>query len=173
MKLLGLDPGLLSTGWGVILRSEDRKLYHIADGVIHPRKDLPLAKKLVQLYEEIALIVSRYCPDEAAVEATFMSNRNPIAILKLSQAHSVAILAPAYLGIPVIEYTPNLVKKAVSGVGHASKTQVAIMVCQLLTTRQQFKKFDATDALAVAICHAYHRNCNGLVSSLSCVNHIE
>ncbi len=154
MKLLGLDPGLRNTGWGVI-RVEGNRLSHIADGVVLTDQRRPLAARLAQLYEGLCGVLAEHAPDEAAVEQTFV-NRNPASTLKLGQARGVVLLAPARSGIPVSEYSPNLIKKTVVGTGHAAKDQIRMMVRTLLPG-SDLGSADAADALAVAICHAHHR----------------
>ena len=154
MKLLGLDPGLRNTGWGIIAVDGNR-LVHVANGIVHADSHLPLAHRLVQLYDGLADVIVRYRPDEAAVEESFV-NRNPGSTLKLGQARGVALLAPARAGLEVAEYAPNLIKKTVVGTGHAAKEQVQLMVRTLLPGCS-ITGADAADALAVAICHAHHR----------------
>lgn len=153
MKLLGLDPGLRVTGWGVI-EVMDNRLRHIADGAVTSDADDPLAVRLAALYDGVAAVIAQYAPDAAAVEETFV-NRNPASTLKLGQARGVVLLAPARAGLPVYEYAANLVKKSVTGAGHADKQQIAMMVGRLLPGVDATQ--DAADALAVAICHAHHR----------------
>src|ERR1700683_1840379 len=152
MRVLGLDPGLRHTGWGVIDVAGNR-LTHVADGVASVPRDLPLSDRLVALFRQIAEIVERFRPDEAAVEETFV-NKNPASTLKLGVARGVVLLAPAESGLPVAEYSANLVKKSVVGAGHAEKSQVELMVRRLLPGCTVVKA-DAADALAVAICHAH------------------
>jgi crossover junction endodeoxyribonuclease RuvC len=153
MRVLGLDPGLRHTGWGVIDVTGNR-LTHVAHGVVHAATDQPLAVRLVSLFRQIMSVLERFDPDEAAVEETFV-NRNPASTLKLGVARGVALLAPAERGLPVTEYSANLVKKAVVGAGHAEKNQVQLMVRRLLPDCDDTEP-DAADALAVAICHANH-----------------
>jgi crossover junction endodeoxyribonuclease RuvC len=153
MRVVGLDPGLRHTGWGVIDVAGNR-LTHVADGVVHAATDQPLAMRLVSLFRQITAVLERFQPDEAAVEETFV-NRNPASTLKLGVARGVVLLAPAERGLPVAEYSANLVKKAVVGAGHAEKSQVQLMVGRLLSGRSSSEP-DAADALAVAICHAQH-----------------
>jgi crossover junction endodeoxyribonuclease RuvC len=151
--ILGLDPGLQHTGWGV-LRQDGSRLSHIADGVVSTRTADSLAERLLALHRGLAEVLARFVPDEAAVEHTYV-NRNPGAALKLGQARGVALLAPALAGLPVAEYQAMEVKRAVVGHGHAEKTQVQHMV-KLLLPGAAFRRADAADALAVAICHAHH-----------------
>lgn len=154
MKLLGLDPGLRATGWGIIAVDGNR-LSHIADGVIAPGEEGELADRLARLHRALAALIAAHAPDEAAVEETFV-NRNPQSTLKLGQARGVVLLAPALAGIKVFEYPANLVKKSLVGAGHAAKQQVAMMVRTLLPGATLATP-DAADALAVAVCHAHHR----------------
>lgn len=153
MRVLGLDPGLRHTGWGII-DVDGNHLTHVADGVAHAATDEPLAARLVALFRQIIAVVERFRPDEAAVEETFV-NRNPASALKLGVARGVVLLAPAERGVPVAEYSANLVKKAVVGAGHAEKGQVQVMVRRILPGCL-IADPDAADALAVAICHAHH-----------------
>ena len=153
LRLLGLDPGLLHTGWGVIDVAGNR-LRYVADGVVHSRGGRPLAERLVDLFRQIGDVISEYRPDEAAVEETFV-NKNPASTLKLGVARGVVLLAPAERGLPVAEYSTNLIKKSVVGVGHADKEQVQMMVRRLLPGCL-VESADAADALAAAICHAHH-----------------
>jgi crossover junction endodeoxyribonuclease RuvC len=153
MRVLGLDPGLRHTGWGVIDVAGNRLTY-VADGVVSAPVDLTLGERLVVLYRQIGEVLERFRPDEAAVEETFV-NKNASSTLKLGVARGVVLLAPAERGLPVAEYSANLVKKSVVGAGHAEKTQVQMMVRRLLPGCTTMKA-DAADALAVAICHAHH-----------------
>jgi crossover junction endodeoxyribonuclease RuvC len=153
MRVLGLDPGLRHTGWGVI-DVEGNRLTHVADGVASAPTDLPMGERLVVLFRQLGEVLERFRPDEAAVEETFV-NRNAASTLKLGVARGVVLLAPAERGVPVAEYSTNLVKKSVVGAGHAEKAQVQLMVRRLLPGCAVVKA-DAADALAVAICHAHH-----------------
>jgi crossover junction endodeoxyribonuclease RuvC len=164
MRVLGLDPGLRHTGWGVIDLAGNR-LTHVANGVVHAATDQPLAIRLVSLFRQIILVLERFDPDEAAAEETFV-NRNPASTLKLGVARGVVLLAPAERGLPVTEYSANLVKKAVVGAGHAEKTQVQLMVRRLLPDCDGTER-DAADALAVAICHANHVSSRRLRGALA------
>jgi len=155
MRIVGLDPGLRHTGWGVIDVMGNR-LTHVADGVVHAATGLPLAERLVALFRQLNEVLERYRPDEAAVEETFV-NKNAASTLKLGVARGVVLLAPAERGLPVAEYSANLVKKSVVGAGHAEKEQVQMMVRRLLPGCA-IEQPDAADALAVAICHAHHAN---------------
>jgi crossover junction endodeoxyribonuclease RuvC len=153
-RILGLDPGLRNTGWGIISCMQGR-LSHVAHGVVHSEQKASLPERLHQLFTGLEEILTTYQPDEAAVEETFV-NTNATSTLKLGMARGIVLLAPARLGLPVGEYSANKVKKSVVGAGHAEKQQVAMMVQRLLPTAGQVK-LDAADALAVAICHAWHR----------------
>lgn len=153
MRLIGLDPGLRLTGWGVI-EVEGNRLRHVAHGVVKVAPAGTLAERLRKLFEGVAGVIEAQCPIEAAVEETFV-NVNPGSTLKLGQARGVVMLAPARAGLEVFEYSANLVKKSVVGAGHADKNQIAMMVSRLLPG--VVAKADAADALAVAICHAHHR----------------
>lgn len=155
MRLIGIDPGLKNTGWGVI-EHEGTHLRYIADGVVSSNPKWALADRLVQLHDGLLDVLRALEPAEAAVEETFV-NSNPTTTLKLGQARGIAMLVPALTGLAVFEYTPNLVKKTVVGTGHAAKEQVQMMVRTLLPGTQ-FKSADSADALAIAICHAHHRN---------------
>ena len=154
MRVIGLDPGLRRTGWGVI-ESEGNRLRHVANGVIESDAALDLARRLVQLHEGLTGVLNLHRPDEAAVEASLV-NRNAVSTLKLGVARGVVLMTPAVAGLPVAEYLPNIVKKAVVGTGHAAKEQVQMMVQQLLAGCP-IAAPDAADALAVAICHSHHR----------------
>src|SRR5712691_3987628 len=155
MRVLGLDPGLRHTGWGVIDVAGNR-LSHVADGVVHAPTTLPLGERLVALFRQLNSVIDRFQPDEAAVEESFV-NKNAASTLKLGVARGVVLLAPAERGVPVAEYSANLVKKSVVGAGHAEKEQVQMMVRRLLPGCA-IEQPDAADALAVAICHAHHAN---------------
>ena len=154
-RLIGLDPGLRYTGWGVI-ESQGSRLRHIADGVIATDNTQPVPARLKHLHEALIALFVQHCPDEAAVEETYV-NRNGAATLKLGYARAVALLAPALAGIPVAEYGAMEVKRAVVGTGAAAKEQVDMMVRRLLPGAT-LRRADAADALAVAICHAHHRS---------------
>jgi crossover junction endodeoxyribonuclease RuvC len=152
IRVIGFDPGLRNTGWGVIDVSGNR-LSYVADGTVRPNKDDPLAWRLRSLHEGLAEVLALYEPDTAAVEETFV-NKNPTTTLKLGEARGVVLLAPALAGLPVAEYSANRIKKSVVGVGHAAKEQVQMMVSRLLPGCT-FSSPDAADALAVAICHSH------------------
>ena len=155
MKILGLDPSLSSTGWGVI-EVENNRIRYVADGVIKTNTSLDLASRLSKLYQGVCDVINFYKPDEAAIEIVFL-NTNPHSTLKLSMARGVVILAPGTYSIPLFEYEPNKVKKATVGVGKAAKDQVETMVKVLLPGCRP-KNNDSSDALAIAITHAHFRN---------------
>ncbi len=152
--ILGIDPGLQHTGWGVVAANGNH-LSFIACGAIHPDTKKPMAERLRELNEGIKKIVELYKPQEAAVEETFV-NKNSATSLKLGQARGAVLLSLALEGLPVAEYSANLVKKTVVGNGHADKGQVAMMVKTLLPASNAMNA-DAADALATAICHAHQR----------------
>lgn len=153
MRIIGLDPGLRYTGWGLI-ESVDNRLHFLASGRIAvPDKD-ELNIRLSFLHRELEKVILDTRPDQAAVEETF-SNVNPRSTLKLGMARGVVLLAPALHGIPIAEYAANTVKKTVVGAGHADKQQIQHMV-KMLLPKADFSTPDAADALAIAICHAHH-----------------
>jgi crossover junction endodeoxyribonuclease RuvC len=154
VRVIGVDPGLRYTGWGVI-EADGNRLSHIADGVIATDHDTSVPERLKALHDALAALFAEHQPDEAAVEETYV-NRNGAATLKLGYARGVALLAPALAGIPVLEYAAKTVKLAVVGTGGAEKQQVQMMVRRLLPGAA-IRRADAADALAVAICHAHHR----------------
>lgn len=152
MRVLGIDPGLRTLGWGVI-DSQGNRLSHVANGLCRSKgSDLP--SRLLSLFDQLVDVIARFGPDEAAVEITFV-NTDAAASLKLGQARGIALLAPAQAGLAVGEYAPNTVKKTVVGVGHADKRQVDHMVRLQLPGAEPAGP-DAADALAIAICHAHH-----------------
>ncbi len=154
IRILGIDPGLRRTGWGVI-DIEGNRLTFVGCGSLEPADDLPLANRLLAIHEGLADVLGNFQPAEAAVEQTFV-NKDGVATLKLGQARGVAMLAPAIFGISVAEYAPNQVKKTVVGAGHADKNQIQVML-RILLPKAEPKSADAADALAVAITHAHHR----------------
>jgi crossover junction endodeoxyribonuclease RuvC len=151
--ILGLDPGLGTTGWGLI-RAEGNRLSHVANGQLKTDAKAPLPQRLAHLDAMLAALVADHAPDGAAVEEVFV-NSNPQSTLKLAHARGVAIAAVARAGLDVGEYAPRLVKKAVVGTGTAEKAQVHAMIARLLPGAK-IAGTDAADALAVAICHAHH-----------------
>ena len=154
IRILGLDPGLRRTGWGVVA-IDGARLAHLAHGVIAPRDTDPLSERLLALYLGVAEVVAAWAPDEAAIEETFVT-ANGSSTLKLGHARAAAMLAPAAAGLLVAEYAAKVVKKALVGTGAADKAQIAFMVARILPTAGGPTQ-DAADALAVAICHAHAR----------------
>jgi crossover junction endodeoxyribonuclease RuvC len=162
IRILGIDPGLRRTGWGIIECAGSR-LSYIACGTVVPDETLSLGERLAALHAGLAAVLREFGPDEAAVEETFV-NANPVSTLKLGQARGIAMLAPAQAGILVAEYKPNLVKKTVVGTGHAGKDQIGMMIGVLLPKAGKIGA-DAADALAVAITHAHHRTSRARLSA--------
>jgi len=154
VRIIGIDPGLRRTGWGVI-ESEGSSLRFIASGTVKSTDKAELAVRLEQLYRGLDAVLSSHKPDEAAVESTFV-NKDAMATLKLGQARGIAMVVPALAGLKVAEYAPNQVKKTVVGAGHGDKGQIRMMV-KILMPKAVFDSDDAADALAIAICHAHHR----------------
>ena len=160
-RILGLDPGLRRTGWGVI-EAEGARLRWIAHGVVTPDDKAPFAHRLLALLDQVGTLCDQHGCHEAAVEEVFV-NMNPASTLKLGHARAAVMLAPARCGLPVAEYAPNLIKKAIVGSGHADKSQIAFMVRRLLPTAGDVTA-DAADALAVALTHAQLRKMKGLAA---------
>lgn len=154
IRILGIDPGLRRTGWGMV-ECEGNRLIYVGCGSLETNDRLGLGERLLAIHDGLSRIVEEFRPDEAAVEATFV-NVNGAATLKLGQARGVAMLVPAKAGIVVAEYAPNLVKKTIVGTGHGEKTQIRMMVGVLLPKADPQSE-DAADALAIAVCHAHHR----------------
>ena len=154
IRIIGIDPGLRRTGWGVI-ESDGVRLSYVASGHVTSTDKAELSFRLRELYEGLSSVLASFRPQEAAVEETFV-NDNPRSTLKLGQARGMAMLAPAMRGMPVAEYPPNLIKKTVVGAGHADKKQIQVMIGFLLP-KAKFDSADEADALAIAICHANHR----------------
>jgi crossover junction endodeoxyribonuclease RuvC len=155
IRILGIDPGLRHTGWGVIV-CEGNRLSFVACGSVETNSKASLAERLVTIYDGLVRVIDYFRPDEAAVEATFV-NRDASATLKLGQARGIALLAPAKAGVAVAEYAPNLVKKTIVGAGHGEKAQIRMMIGVLLPKADPQSE-DAADALAIAVTHAHHRN---------------
>jgi crossover junction endodeoxyribonuclease RuvC len=154
IRILGIDPGLRRTGWGLI-GCQGNRLIYLACGSVATNEKLSLAQRLVTIHDGLVRVVDEFRPDEAAVEATFV-NRDATATLKLGQARGIALLVPAIAGLPVAEYAPNLVKKTIVGAGHGEKAQIRMMIGVLLPKADP-RTHDAADALAIAVCHAHHR----------------
>lgn len=154
MRILGLDPSLSSTGWGVI-ECDNNRLRYVADGFIKTEAQMPLPERLAIIHQTLSEVIDLYKPQEAAIEMVFL-NSNAVSTIKLGMARGVVILAPALYQIPVTEYEPNKIKKAVVGVGHAEKGQVETMV-KILLPGCKPKNNDSSDALAIAITHSHLR----------------
>src|SRR5262245_26325851 len=154
IRIIGIDPGLRRTGWGIV-ESDGVRLTYVASGRVTSDAEETLAYRLRGLYEGLCGVIASFKPQEAAVEETFV-NKDARATLKLGQARGMALLAPAQRGLLVAEYPPNLIKKTVTGTGHGEKRQVAAMIGFLLP-KARFESPDEADALAIAICHASHR----------------
>jgi crossover junction endodeoxyribonuclease RuvC len=154
IRIIGIDPGLRRTGWGVVEIAGNR-LGFLACGSVTTRHDDTLAARLLAIYDGLMRIVEEFRPDEAAVEATFV-NKDAKDTLKLGQARGIAMVVPAKAGLSVAEYAPNLVKKSIIGAGHGDKIQVRMMIGVLLPKADPSSD-DAADALAIAVTHAHHR----------------
>ena len=154
IRILGLDPGLRRTGWGIV-ESMGNRLGFVACGSVETSDKAALAVRLVALHVGLTQVIGEFQPDEAAVEMTFV-NTNAAATLKLGQARGIAMLVPAQSGVLVAEYAPNLVKKTIVGAGHGEKGQIRMMIGVLLPKADP-RSEDAADALAIAVCHAHHR----------------
>ena len=154
IRIIGIDPGLRRTGWGII-DVQGNSLRFVSSGTVLSDGKAELASRLCQLHDGLSQIIHSQMPHEAAVEQTFV-NKDAVATLKLGQARGIALLVPALAGLQVAEYAPNAVKKAVIGVGHGDKKQIHMMV-RVLMPKATFDTDDAADALAIAICHAHHR----------------
>jgi len=161
IRIIGIDPGLRRTGWGVI-ESDGVRLGFVASGHIASDREDDLAYRLREIFEGLSGVIASFSPQEAAVEETFV-NENARATLKLGQARGMALLAPAMKGLRVAEYPPNLIKKSVTGTGHGDKRQIQAMIGFLLP-KAKFESADEADALAIAICHANHRATQKTVS---------
>ena len=154
IRILGIDPGLRRTGWGLI-ESDGNRLIHVACGSLETSDRAALGARLVAIHDGLIEVIERFSPHEAAVEQTFV-NTNAAATLKLGQARGIAMLVPSRCGLTVAEYAPNLVKKTVVGSGHGEKAQIRMMIGVLLPKADPQTE-DAADALAIAVCHAHHR----------------
>jgi crossover junction endodeoxyribonuclease RuvC len=154
IRILGIDPGLRRTGWGLV-ESDGNRLIYVACGSLATSDKADLGTRLVAIHDGLARVIEEFAPHEAAVEQTFV-NTNAAATLKLGQARGIAMLVPSRAGLAVAEYAPNLVKKTVVGAGHGDKGQIRMMIGVLLPQAAPESE-DAADALAIAICHAHHR----------------
>jgi len=162
IRILGIDPGLRRMGWGVI-DFDGVRLSYVAGGTIVSDAKDSLAERLAALYKGLNAEIERYAPDEASVEQTFV-NKDAKATLKLGQARGVALLVPALHGCLVAEYAPNMVKKTVTGSGHADKRQIHAML-KILLPKAAPDTDDAADALAIAICHGHNRRAARVLSA--------
>ena len=154
IRILGIDPGLRRTGWGVV-EADGNRLVFVACGSVHTQDGASVATRLVTIHDGLLRVIDKFRPEEAAVEATFV-NKDAGATLKLGQARGVALLVPARAGVLVAEYAPNVVKKSIVGAGHGDKAQVRMMIGVLLPKADPQSE-DAADALAIAVTHAHHR----------------
>ena len=154
IRILGIDPGLRRTGWGLI-ECEGNRLIYVACGSLATSDRADLGTRLVAIHDGLSGVIEQFAPHEAAVEQTFV-NTNAAATLKLGQARGIAMLVPAKCGLMVAEYAPNLVKKTIIGAGHGEKAQIRMMIGVLLPKADPQSE-DAADALAIAVCHAHHR----------------
>ncbi len=162
--IIGIDPGLRHTGWGIILQ-QDNRLSFIGAGRINPAVNQPMANRLGQLSKELRAVIEAYAPEEAAIEETFVNKTNAASALKLGQARGAAMLTAAQSNLPVSEYAANRVKQSVTGYGHAGKAQITAMIGMLLPGSGKLSE-DAADALAIALCHAHHTPQNSLAKAL-------
>lgn len=164
VRIIGLDPGLNHTGWGII-DAAGHSLHYVACGrITTAAKSDTMGERLTTLYTKLKTILETHMPHEAAVEETFV-NKNALSALKLGMARGVVMLAPAHAGMDVSEYAANVVKKSISGYGHADKNQVAQMI-KMLMPAAELQSPDAADALAIAVCHAHHRASNQLLNGM-------
>ena len=164
VRILGIDPGLRKTGWGVV-DVEGSRLSYVACGVVPSTGDLSLAERLREIHEGVLAVLAAHGPDEVAVEQTFV-NKDALAAIKLGHARGVAMLCASLAGIDVSEYMPNLVKKTIVGAGHAEKAQIHAMV-RVLLPKANPRTNDAADALAVALTHAQHRGARRMQALLA------
>lgn len=160
MLILGIDPGLQKTGWGIVL-SHGSTLQYRASGLIKTDTEQSLPDRLAHIHRELARVIEEHKPEAAAVEETFV-NQNPASALKLGQARGVALSVPALYGLETAEYAANKVKKSIVGTGHADKNQIGMMIQRLLPACGRISE-DEADALAVAICHAHYRKTYNIV----------
>ncbi len=152
MKIIGIDPGLRKTGWGIV-NVEGNFISHISNGTLIPNSRDELCGRLLDIFQKLSEVVKKFRPQAAAVENTFV-NKDAAGALKLGQARAIALLVPAKLNVPVFEYAPNTIKKAVVGVGHADKVQVKSMV-KIQLPKANLDSQDSVDALSIALCIDY------------------
>lgn len=155
MRVLGIDPGSLTTGYGVVERGTGGRLLHVSDGAISPGGALALPERLLRISEALEAVMSAYSPDAVSIESVFFA-KNVKSAIQLGHARGAALVAAARFKLPVFEYAPMSIKLAVTGHGAATKDQVKKMVKLLLKTSHEPVKSDASDALAIAICHIHH-----------------
>jgi len=155
LKVLGIDPGSINTGYGIVGRGPNGSLIHICDGAISPGASLPIAERLLKVSEGLREVIDEHKPDAVSIESVFFAKNVKSAII-LGQARGAALLSAAQFGLPVFEYAPTAIKLAITGYGLSDKAQVQKMVKLLLKSAEGFKKADASDALAIAICHIHH-----------------
>lgn len=160
VRILGIDPGLHITGWGVV-DFDNFRLKYIAHGTCISKPSFETNIRLANIFRKLSDVIENYAPNEVGIEQVFV-NSNPASSLKLGMARGVAICVPSIMGLKVSEYTPNKIKKTVVGTGHASKEQISVMVQKLLNCGAV--NLDAADALAIAICHAHHRNISTILA---------
>jgi len=163
MRILGIDPGLQKTGWGLI-ESSGNSLRYVASGLIRSKPKEAMSERLATLYYGLVAVIEEYVPEEAAIEETFV-NKNPASALKLGQARGVLLMVPAIKSISVAEYGANKIKKSIVGSGHAAKQQMGMMIKTLLPACGTLSE-DEADALAVAITHAHYRSLNTVLSNV-------
>lgn len=161
VRILGIDPGLRFTGWGII-DAQGNRLSYVASGILATDSKTAVPERLCVLSDGLEKLIEQYAPDEAAVEETYV-NQNGTATLKLGYARGVALLVPAKRSLSVIEYGAKTVKRAVVGTGAATKEQVTMMVKRILPNAV-IQKADAADALAIAVCHAHHRTSQNCIA---------
>lgn len=162
-RIIGIDPGLRFMGWGIV-DFDGVRLSYVAGGTLKTNSKESLAERLACHYKGLSAVLDQHSPEEASVEQTFV-NKDAVATLKLGQARGIALLVPALHGCKVAEYAPNMVKKTVTGSGHADKEQIHAMLKHLLPKAKP-ESDDAADALAIAICHAHNRGSDRLLSAL-------
>ena len=162
MKILGIDPALNKSGWGVIEVRTDNTAYYIDSGIIKIDGSLSMPEKLKIISAELASIIIKTNPDEIAIEEIFL-NKNPMTSLKLGHARGGIITTCLQFNLPIFEYAANLIKKSICGAGRAEKSQVAQMV-KILLPKAQFKYDDESDALAICLCHLHHREMRRLTA---------
>lgn len=155
MRVLGIDPGTLFTGYGVVVKGAGGKLVHVSDGAIAMKDSMPISERLLKISDSLKSVIEEHRPEAVSVETVFFA-KNVRSAIMLGQARGAALLSAASFGLPVFEYSPSSVKLAVTGHGSATKDQVQKMVKLLLKSETDSSRSDASDALAIAICHIHH-----------------